>query len=412
MSLLLCVRRRLRHAVSSLGMRRVRKDVVLTAVLASVVSACVTTGGPSGNFAGPPPADCGYKFVGSWTVYSSVGTYPVTIRPDGTSTAHCSFCMPVQRWTCSGDTYVVLDPFRVESPLTPDQTRMNWYGGYTLRNGPPPVRQPEQAAILPSQQVLPPSNQGAQAQLTAATQNQSACPDGFSWVGGYLCAAYNVDAGSCASKGGRFIAPKIVGAPTRCELDSQTANPTPNRPATTAQGGATTSGSPAIAGVPGGGIAPVSPQRPSQGNMGVGSTSASGGHCVDYFSTMKREFWELALQCANQAEALTNMVDFFNAYGVQRGYSPDEIKRSAGNTIYPLVRDNDPGWFKSGNSTLPNCSQPLQVERQSKSFTECLRVYSCAYAAASCGEEAGPQFPNTPCSAISAQCLAKNPIPQ
>jgi hypothetical protein len=44
------------------------------------------------------------------------------------------------------------------------------------------------------------------------------CPEGFAWVGGHLCVAYNATKPFCDARGGRFVPPDIANAPARCEL--------------------------------------------------------------------------------------------------------------------------------------------------------------------------------------------------
>jgi hypothetical protein len=87
-----------------------------------------------------PPADCVNKFVGSWTttVRSTGQSYTSVIRPDGTTSASCFMCMPSQRWTCQGDTFILIDPYRVEQQLSADGTRMDGSCCFGVRQGPPP----------------------------------------------------------------------------------------------------------------------------------------------------------------------------------------------------------------------------------------------------------------------------------
>jgi hypothetical protein len=63
-----------------------------------------------------PPASCASKFVGKWS-------YPggtTTVNPDGTANPVCTFCVAVQTWTCSGDTYIITGPSRYSSKLSAD----------------------------------------------------------------------------------------------------------------------------------------------------------------------------------------------------------------------------------------------------------------------------------------------------
>lgn len=68
----------------------------------------------------PPPAACANRYAGSWMVTYAGQTYPVTVRANGTSTAHCPLCMPSQRWTCRGNVYFLIDPVVVTMTLAPN----------------------------------------------------------------------------------------------------------------------------------------------------------------------------------------------------------------------------------------------------------------------------------------------------
>lgn len=68
----------------------------------------------------PPPASCANRYAGSWMVTYAGQTYPVTVRQNGTSTAHCPLCMPSQRWTCRGNVYFLLDPVVITMTLAPN----------------------------------------------------------------------------------------------------------------------------------------------------------------------------------------------------------------------------------------------------------------------------------------------------
>lgn len=63
-----------------------------------------------------PPASCASKFVGDWS-------YPggtTRVNPDGTANPVCAFCVTVQTWTCSGDTYIITAPSSYTSKLSAD----------------------------------------------------------------------------------------------------------------------------------------------------------------------------------------------------------------------------------------------------------------------------------------------------
>src|SRR5262249_746817 len=72
----------------------------------------------------PPPASCVKRFVGTWivTVKATGQTYPATVLANGTGHATCPACMPMQHWTCSGNTFILLDPRTEEAPLSADGT--------------------------------------------------------------------------------------------------------------------------------------------------------------------------------------------------------------------------------------------------------------------------------------------------
>jgi hypothetical protein len=56
--------------------------------------------------AAAPPKSCAYKFVGTWA-------YPggtTVVLANGTALPKCAPCVPVQYWTCSGNTYTFSNP--------------------------------------------------------------------------------------------------------------------------------------------------------------------------------------------------------------------------------------------------------------------------------------------------------------
>lgn len=106
--------------------------------LAFAAMMALLTTGPS--LAQVPPASCAGKFVGMWTILvkATGQTYQAQINADGTSHAYCPLCMPVQRWTCEGNTHILIDPFRVDSVLSADGTRTESSCCIGTRVGPPP----------------------------------------------------------------------------------------------------------------------------------------------------------------------------------------------------------------------------------------------------------------------------------
>ena len=61
--------------------------------------------------AAAPPATCAQKFVGSWTVrVNATGqTYPLIVRPNGTSHITCPLCPSEGTWTCNGHTFISIE---------------------------------------------------------------------------------------------------------------------------------------------------------------------------------------------------------------------------------------------------------------------------------------------------------------
>lgn len=194
-------------------------------VMAVALGGClVGAGGPGGaapQAAVAPPADCAYKWVGTWRW--ALGT--TDILPNGVAYPRCFLCVPYQTWTCSGDTSTWSNPdgYTWTMTLVPAGDRMVGTGSNrhvtATRIGGPGRRV---VSTIPGEQGIP-------TDAAAPTRPSTACPSGFQWVGGHLCAAYNVSSSWCASNGGRFIDPKIAGAPTRCEVDSARAAAAANR---------------------------------------------------------------------------------------------------------------------------------------------------------------------------------------
>ena len=50
--------------------------------------------------------------------------YTSQIFPGGTLSSACPLCVPVQHWTCNGDTFTLLDPVVVTATLSPDGRRL------------------------------------------------------------------------------------------------------------------------------------------------------------------------------------------------------------------------------------------------------------------------------------------------
>lgn len=80
-----------------------------------------------------PPASCVGKFVGTWS-------YPggtTTVRSNGLAYPHCAMCVPVQTWTCQGNTYQFSNsgpPGQFSATLI-DSNHMQGSGGVATRIG-------------------------------------------------------------------------------------------------------------------------------------------------------------------------------------------------------------------------------------------------------------------------------------
>ena len=80
-----------------------------------------------------PPASCASKFVGTWT-------YPggtTIVRADGTAYPKCPNCVPMQTWTCRGNTYLFSNagpPGQFSATLI-DANRMQGSGIIATRAG-------------------------------------------------------------------------------------------------------------------------------------------------------------------------------------------------------------------------------------------------------------------------------------
>jgi hypothetical protein len=88
-----------------------------------------------------PPASCAHKFIGTWTVQvNATGqTYPLLIRPNGTSHITCPLCPPEGTWTCEGNILRSLEPVSTTSTLSPDGRTLTGSCCTTTRVGAPAV---------------------------------------------------------------------------------------------------------------------------------------------------------------------------------------------------------------------------------------------------------------------------------
>jgi hypothetical protein len=78
-----------------------------------------------------PPSSCACKFVGEW-VYPGGST---TVFANGTAKPKCAFCVPMQSWTCNGNTYYFSNsgpPGQFTATLV-GENRMQYSGGVATR---------------------------------------------------------------------------------------------------------------------------------------------------------------------------------------------------------------------------------------------------------------------------------------
>jgi hypothetical protein len=123
----------------------------------------------SGAAAQGPPG-CMARFAGSWmvTVVATGQTYPSQIFPNGTLSSTCPFCMPVQNWTCNGNTFMLLTPVAHTHTLSADGRTMSGGCCSLVRVGPAPsvARAPQGRQAAPQQTTgasrwLPPGSPNA-----------------------------------------------------------------------------------------------------------------------------------------------------------------------------------------------------------------------------------------------------------
>ncbi len=93
-----------------------------------------------------PPKSCAAKFVGTWS-YSGGTT---VVNADGTANPQCFLCVPVQTWTCNGNTYIITGPTTYQATLTPDGRQMVGSAGVATR-----VSGGERPAARPAAQPRP-----------------------------------------------------------------------------------------------------------------------------------------------------------------------------------------------------------------------------------------------------------------
>jgi hypothetical protein len=117
-----------------------------------------------------PPSSCASKFVGTWAF--SGGT--TTVIPDGTAIPHCTMCVPVQTWTCQGNTYLFSNsgpPGQFSQTLI-DSDHMQGSGGIATRiSGGVVAAKPQ-----PNQQAAAAANSAPKPQPKLAAQQQKPPP--------------------------------------------------------------------------------------------------------------------------------------------------------------------------------------------------------------------------------------------
>jgi hypothetical protein len=88
-----------------------------------------------------PPASCASKFVGTWTVrVNATGqTYPLIIRPNGTTHITCPLCPSEGTWTCEGNVFRGLEPVSTTSTLSADARTLVGSCCTIARVGAPPA---------------------------------------------------------------------------------------------------------------------------------------------------------------------------------------------------------------------------------------------------------------------------------
>ncbi len=155
-----------------------------------------------------PPSSCASKFVGTW-VYAGGTT---DVRADGTAYPHCPNCVPLQTWTCDGNTYLfsnsgppgqftgtLVAPNRMQGP-TWTATRV---GGAPSN---PKPHSEDRCATPPTGHAM---QQGNQQCITATNTNSNPkCKYSFSYIssisgrlGGPLVNAGRTDVSVCARPG-------------------------------------------------------------------------------------------------------------------------------------------------------------------------------------------------------------------
>lgn|SRR5262249_4540127 len=113
----------------------------------------------SGATAAEPPATCAQKFLGSWTVrVNATGqTYPLIVRPNGTTHITCPLCPSEGTWTCNGNTFTSIET-STSSTLSADGRTLTGSCCTTTRVGGAAIAAtPASAATVPPRAPTPKS---------------------------------------------------------------------------------------------------------------------------------------------------------------------------------------------------------------------------------------------------------------
>lgn len=127
-----------------------------------------------------PPASCAYKFIGTWAYPGGV----TVVAPGGSAYPKCPMCIPVQTWTCSGNTYFFQGPGSHSATLSPDGRQLIGGGVVATRVGgaaPTRAAAPDKSKEVTEKKKSPDAKQpGAptkSASVSPANTKSSSCSD-------------------------------------------------------------------------------------------------------------------------------------------------------------------------------------------------------------------------------------------
>jgi hypothetical protein len=393
---------------------RIVRLVVCAAVLAALLSSA----------AAAPPGSCASKFVGTW-----IGGWGSTqVVAGGTAYPKCPMCVPVQTWTCSGNTFMITGPTPATGTLMPDGRTMTGSWGVATRVGGRVAGAASPDKPAPVKQTARQEPAQPQPQTARRGRQQANCSDITGTKGGGKLQV------NCTPAGGQKLA--AAPPPASAQRPAQTSTPQPQpqpQPQSTPHSGAPSADrQAALAGtiidelgrIRSGQIPPqpmtgaanplpdpnfnprqADPHRPPE------TLPVDGQPCVTYFQNMKENFKRRAALCLRDTRLLRSLTDMVESNTNTSG--TEYITRNTAPELFAYFDDMDPRWVKVGeHARMPNCSLPMTVAAQNEAFMECARVYMCGMRAASCGMERARQSDTNQCIPISRQCLAENPIPQ